>query len=57
MVGWVDQPSIVPFLQHLDERTGRRFRDRVVESMLERTRQTDGRYWETFRRINVFARK
>jgi len=57
MIGWIEQPSIVPFLQHLDERDGRRFRDRVVESMLEQTRQADGRYWETFRRINVFARK
>ena len=57
MIGWIEQPSIVPFLQHLDERDGRRFRDRVVESMLERTRQVDGRYWETFLRINVFARK
>jgi trans-aconitate methyltransferase len=57
MIGWIDQPSIVPFLQHLDEQTGPRFRDRLVESMLKQTRQADGRYCQTFRRINVFARK
>jgi trans-aconitate methyltransferase len=57
MVRWIDQPSLVPFLGHVDEKDRRRFRDAVVERMIDRTQQDDGRYFETFRRINVLARK
>ncbi len=32
-------------------------RDEVVERMIEETLQDDGRYFETFRRINVLVRK
>ncbi|MDA8337311.1 MAG: methyltransferase domain-containing protein [Peptococcaceae bacterium] len=57
LVGWIDQPSIVPFLKHLPDGARDRFRNSVVDRMLSLTRQGDGRYFEAFRRINVLARK
>lgn len=57
MVRWVEQPSLVPFLGHLDGPHRQAFRDFVVEQMVEQTMQQDGRCFETFRRIDVFARK
>jgi trans-aconitate 2-methyltransferase len=54
---WVDQPSLVPFLAHLGADPKQSFRDFVVEQMVRATVQKDGRCFETFRRINVFARK
>ena len=57
MVRWLDQPSLVPFLACIAEKDKGRFRDAVVERMIERTQQKDGTWFETFRRINVFARK
>jgi trans-aconitate methyltransferase len=57
MTAWIDQPSIVPFLQVLDREQKKNFRNAVVERMVERTMAGDGRCFETFRRINVFARK
>ncbi len=56
MTGWIDQPSIVPFLVSLDEPYRREFRKRVVERMIDETLQEDGTCFETFRRINVFAK-
>ena len=57
MTRWIDQPSIVPFLCCVAERDKRHFRDAVVEQMIRETLQDDGRHFETFRRINVLARK
>jgi len=57
MTKWIDQPSLVPFLGYIAEKDRRRFRDKVVERMIEETLQDDGTYFETFRRINVLARK
>ena len=57
LVGWIDQPSIVPFLARVGEADKARFRDAVVSRMLQATRRPDGTYFETFRRINLFARK
>jgi trans-aconitate methyltransferase len=57
MTKWIDQPSLVPFLACVAERARRPFRDAVVERMISRTRQRDGTCFETFRRLNVFARK
>ena len=57
MVRWIDQPGLVPFLRHVDEKDRQHFRDAVVERMIERTRQSDGTCFETFCRINVLARK
>ncbi len=57
MIRWVDQPSLVPFLTYLPDTRRQPFRDLVVEQMVKETVQEDGRYFETFRRINVFGRK
>ncbi len=57
MTKWIDQPSLIPFLACVAEKDRRPFRDAVVQRMIEQTRQRDGTYFETFRRLNVFARK
>lgn len=57
MIRWLDQPSLVPFLAVVPEDVKSRFRDHVVRRMVEETRQEDGTCFETFRRINVKARK
>lgn len=57
MIRWIDQPSLVPFLGYVTEKDRRRFRAAVVERMIEETLEDDGRYFETFRRINVLVRK
>ncbi|MBN2288606.1 MAG: methyltransferase domain-containing protein [Candidatus Glassbacteria bacterium] len=57
MIAWVDQPSLVPFLKYLDGEKKDRFRATVVERMVKATLQEDGTCFETFRRINLFARK
>lgn len=57
MIRWIDQPNLVPFLPSLHEEDRLEFRNRIVERMVEETLQDDGRCFETFRRINVFARK
>lgn len=54
---WIDQPSLVPFLQAVDAVDKPRFREIVVMRMLQETAQADCTYFETFRRINVFAKK
>lgn len=55
LVGWLDQPSLVPFLAALPSDARGAFRAVVVNRMLDRTRCDDGRYFETFRRIHVAA--
>ena len=57
MLGWIDHPAIVPFKQHLDTQTAERFHKAVADLMVEATKQSDGTCFETFRRINVLARK
>jgi len=58
MIGWIEQPSIVPFLEYLvDDTLKRVFRNLVVDKMIKETLQEDGRCFETFRRVNLFARK
>jgi len=57
MIGWVDQPSLVPFLSYVSNTRKVDFRNYVIEKMIEETRQDDGRCFETFKRINLFARK
>jgi trans-aconitate methyltransferase len=54
---WIDQPSLVPFLEVIPPGKKQGFRDYVVEKMLQATQQTDGRCFEAFRRINVRARR
>ena len=57
LIGWIDQPSIVPFLSCVSDTRKVDFRSFVIEKMIEETRQDDGRCFETFRRINLFAEK
>jgi trans-aconitate 2-methyltransferase len=57
MIGWVDQPSLVPFLTRIPESHKTDFREYVVGEMLRETKQPDGKCFETFRRINLFASK
>ena len=57
MIRWIDQPSIVPFIQYVPDGKKESFRNAVIDMMIERTRETDGRCLETFRRINVKAIK
>lgn len=57
MTKWIDQPSLVPFLGYVAEEDRKRFRDIVVKRMIKETLQSDGTYFETFRRINVLTRK
>ncbi len=57
MIRWIDQPSLVPVLPFITEPLRQRFRSFVVERMISVTRQPDRRCFETFRRINLFARK
>jgi trans-aconitate methyltransferase len=57
MIGWIDQPSLVPFMQLVANEHKAEFRQFVIDRMLRKTRQTDGRCFETFRRINLVARK
>jgi trans-aconitate 2-methyltransferase len=55
ITAWIDQPSLVPFLQHLEGSTKQAFRDEAVARTLALTRQPNGTHFETFRRINVLA--
>ena len=57
MLKWIDNPSIVPFKEHLDTPTGERFHREVAERMIDETKQPDGTCFEQFRRINMIARK
>jgi len=57
MIRWINQPSLVPFMQNIPENQQEPFRNQVVKRMLEKTQQADGRCFETFRRLNVKAVK
>lgn len=57
MIKWIDQPSIVPFIKHIPRELKDTFRQEVIEEMLQRTQQSNGTYFETFRRIRVYAQK
>jgi trans-aconitate 2-methyltransferase len=57
MIRWIDQPSLVPFLALVAGPAKAAFRDFVVSRMIDKTKQEDGRCFETFRRINVSATK
>jgi trans-aconitate methyltransferase len=57
MLGWVDHPSIVPFKRHLKRDVADRFHQLAAARMVELTKQPNGTCFETFRRINVSARK
>lgn len=57
MIKWIDQPSLVPFLKFVPDTLMGEFRNEVINEMIHKTLQSDGTCFETFRRINVFARK
>lgn len=57
MIKWIDQPSLVPFMKLLPYEHKEEFRQFVIDHMIRKTCQVDGRCFETFRRINVVARK
>jgi len=57
MIAWVDQPSLVPFLACIPESYKANFREYVVGEMIWETKQADGKCFETFRRINLTAKK
>ena len=57
IIRWIDQPSLVPFLVSIPEPVKNKFRNFVVNRMLEVTKQNDGTCFETFRRINISAKK
>lgn len=53
MIRWIDQPCIVPFLTCVPEKKKGIFRDGVISEMMRQTRQPNGTYFETFRRLKV----
>lgn len=57
MIKWIDQPSLVPFMKLVSDEHKEDFRQFVIGRMIRKTCQADGRCFETFRRINVVARK
>ncbi|WP_276324718.1 class I SAM-dependent methyltransferase [Orenia marismortui] len=57
LIKWIEQPSLVPFLKFISEEDIEAFRKTVIKRMLENTKLEDGRFFETFRRINVLAKK
>jgi len=57
MVKWIDQPSIVPFIEKVDNNKKDEFRRYVIKRMIADTMDQNGRCFETFRRINLKASK
>lgn len=57
MIKWIDQPCIVPFIERVPYTLKSTFRKEVIEEMIEKTMQTDGTCFETFRRLQIYARK
>jgi len=58
LIKWIDQPCLVPFLDVItEEEDKQRFRDTVIDHMLQRTRQNGGGFLELFCRLDVSARK
>jgi trans-aconitate methyltransferase len=57
MIRWIDQPCLVPFLPCVAPADHEAFRAEVIQGMVTATRQPDGRFFELFRRVQVFFRK
>ena len=57
LIKWIDQPCLVPFINQIPVSKKELFRQKVIDLMLVRTRQDDGTYFETFKRINLLATK
>jgi trans-aconitate methyltransferase len=56
-VGWINQPSLVPFVSFLPEDKAILFAKRVIKEAKKIAEQEDGTYFEYFRRLNVHALK
>jgi trans-aconitate methyltransferase len=56
MIRWIDQPCLPPFLSRLKPADREAFRTEVVARMVKATCGADGRCFETFRRVHIFAR-
>ena len=57
MIRWIDQLCIVPFLKCIPNKEKAIFRDEVISEMMKKTRQPNGTYFETFRRLKIYAKK
>ncbi len=57
MIKWIDQPCIVPFLKCIPDNKKTSFRDEIISEMMRKTRQPNGTYFETFRRLKIYAQK
>lgn len=57
MIQWIDQPSLVPFIQYIPEEMKNIFRNEVIEASLQRALQPDGTCFQPFRRLKVRAYK
>lgn len=57
LIKWIDQPCIVPFIERISDRLKVKYRQEVIDAMLEKAQRPDGTCFETFRRLQVFARK
>jgi len=55
VVRWIDQPSLVPLLPYIPQEQQSTFREIVINRMIDETLESDGRCFETFRRINLLA--
>ena len=57
MIGWIDQPSLVPFMQYVPEELKEAFRNEVIDASLKRAIQLDGTCFQPVRRLKVSATK
>lgn len=57
MIRWIDQPTLVPFIKYLPSNLKEQFRIDVIDQMIEKTIQADGRCFETFRKMKIKAVK
>jgi trans-aconitate 2-methyltransferase len=57
LLGFLDQPALVPFLAQVAEVDKKQFRAEVVQATLELTAQGQDEYFEAFRRLIVSASK
>ena len=57
LISMAEEASMVPFLAVLPEYVKQVFSKEVFERLMAKTKQPDGRCFETFRRLNVYAEK
>jgi trans-aconitate 2-methyltransferase len=57
LISMVEEAGMVPFLAVLPEDVKQVFSKEVFKRLVAKTKQPDGRCFETFRRINVYAEK